>query len=109
MLPDRRGNVITWGAFREGAGERPPPASGCSPNPGFAFGYLATVRPDGGPHIHPVMPVIAGDHLEVVVVPSPKLEDLPRPRGAAHGVAMWAHYNQPPSWPATYEVWSANR
>jgi hypothetical protein len=46
--------------------------------PGFGFGYLATVRADGGPRVHPVMPFIVDGRLELFVVPSPKLEDLRR-------------------------------
>jgi hypothetical protein len=46
--------------------------------PGFGFGYLATVRLDGGPRVHPVMPFLHGGHLEVFVVPSRKLDDLRR-------------------------------
>lgn len=46
--------------------------------PGVGFGYLATVRPDGGPHIHPVNPFLLAEDLAVLVVPSPKLADLRR-------------------------------
>ena len=46
--------------------------------PGFGFGYLATVRRDGGPRVHPVMPFITEGRLEVFLVPSPKLDDLRR-------------------------------
>jgi hypothetical protein len=39
--------------------------------------YLATVRPDGGPRVHHVCPVIAGDALYVSIgAGSPKLRDL---------------------------------
>ncbi|MFO7531947.1 MAG: hypothetical protein R6W93_05760 [Candidatus Limnocylindrales bacterium] len=31
--------------------------------PGFGFGYLATVRADGGPRVHPVMPFIVDERL----------------------------------------------
>jgi hypothetical protein len=48
-------------------------------HPGFGFAYLATVRADGGPRLHPVNPVIADGHLYVFMVPaSPKLDDLRR-------------------------------
>ncbi|HET8660860.1 MAG TPA: hypothetical protein VFM55_17890 [Micromonosporaceae bacterium] len=46
--------------------------------PGVGFGYLATVRADGGPRVHPVMPLLADGRLQVFVVPSPKLADLRR-------------------------------
>lgn len=46
--------------------------------PGTGFGYLATVGADGGPRIHPVMPVWAAGSMFVFVGPSPKLRDLRR-------------------------------
>jgi hypothetical protein len=45
---------------------------------GVGLGFLATVRKDGGPRLHPVCPVIAADGLYVFVVPSPKRADLRR-------------------------------
>lgn len=45
--------------------------------PGLAF--LATVRRDGAPRVHPVCPVLSGDRLFVLIAPdSPKLGDLRR-------------------------------
>jgi Pyridoxamine 5'-phosphate oxidase len=44
--------------------------------PGMA--YLATVRPDGGPRVHPVSPVITSGGLFCFVVDSPKRRDLER-------------------------------
>ena len=41
--------------------------------------YLATIRPDGSPRVHPVSPLIAGNHLFVYMEPtSPKGNDLRR-------------------------------
>ena len=46
---------------------------------GPGLGFLATVRSDGGPRVHPICPVIAGRRLYVFVVPgSPKRADLLR-------------------------------
>jgi hypothetical protein len=43
------------------------------------LGYLATIRKDGGPRVHPVCPVIANDGLYVFVGnQSPKVHDLRR-------------------------------
>ena len=44
--------------------------------PGLA--YLATVRPDGGPRVHPVSPVFTDQGLFCFVVDSPKRRDLER-------------------------------
>jgi hypothetical protein len=44
---------------------------------GLAF--LATVRKDGAPRLHPVCPVLSGDRLFVLIIPtSPKRHDLLR-------------------------------
>ncbi len=41
--------------------------------------YLATVQENGSPQVHPVCPVIVGEHLYVSIGPkSPKLRDLRR-------------------------------
>lgn len=45
---------------------------------GPGLGYLATVRADGGPRVHPVSPVITDDGLYCFVVDSPKRRDLER-------------------------------
>ena len=43
------------------------------------LGYLATIRKDGGPRVHPVCPVIAGGDLYVFIGnQSPKVHDLLR-------------------------------
>jgi hypothetical protein len=49
------------------------------------LGFLATIRLDGGPRVHPVCPIFVGDHLYTMVIPGPKLNDLKRdPRYALH-------------------------
>jgi hypothetical protein len=44
--------------------------------PGLA--YLATVRADGGPRVHPVSPVINAGGLYCFIIDSPKRRDLDR-------------------------------
>lgn len=48
--------------------------------------FLATIRPDGGPRVHPVAPFFQNGHLYVYMEPtSPKGKDLQRdPRYALH-------------------------
>jgi hypothetical protein len=70
--------MVSWAAF---ATADPDLASAirtlvCQYGPGL--GYLATVRPDGGPRIHPVSPVITDEGLFCFVLPSPKRHDLDR-------------------------------
>jgi len=70
--------MSSWGAFRS---ERPDLAAvghGLLYNFGIGLGFLATVRPDGGPRVHPIGPILADDHLYGLIVPGPKLNDLRR-------------------------------
>lgn len=45
---------------------------------GPGLGYLATVRSDGGPRVHPICPVIVSGGLYGLIGPSPKQRDLLR-------------------------------
>lgn len=70
--------MATWGEF---CGLRPDLAkAGQSLLNQFGVGlaFLATVRPDGGPRVHPVCPIIHGDRMYAFIVPGPKQRDLHR-------------------------------
>lgn len=55
---------------------------------GVGLGFLATIRPDGGPRLHPMCPVFAEGGLYAFIVPSPKERDLARDgRYAMHAFA----------------------
>jgi hypothetical protein len=45
---------------------------------GVGLAFLSTVRPDGGPRLHPICPVLVHGALTAHIVPSPKREDLHR-------------------------------
>jgi hypothetical protein len=45
---------------------------------GVGLGYLATVRKDGAPRLHPVCPLIVEGGLYMLVIPSRKRDDLRR-------------------------------
>jgi hypothetical protein len=45
---------------------------------GVGLAFLATVRRDGGPRVHPMCPVIEGDAMYAFIVPGPKQGDLHR-------------------------------
>lgn len=45
---------------------------------GVPLGYLATVRRDGGPRVHPFSPILHGGGLFGLIGPSPKQRDLLR-------------------------------
>jgi hypothetical protein len=70
---------LTWPQFRA---ERPDLADAGRAlfyqfsSVGLAF--LATVRRDGGPRVHPMCPIITNDGLFAFIEPGPKLGDLRR-------------------------------
>jgi hypothetical protein len=79
--------MLTWGQFRT---IRPDLAEAGRALfyqfGGVGLGFLATVRRDGGPRVHPMCPVITNDGLYAFVVPGPKRNDLARDgRFAMHG------------------------
>jgi len=45
---------------------------------GVGLGFLATVRTDGGPRLHPMCPLLTDDALYAFIIPSPKQADLGR-------------------------------
>ena len=70
--------MATWADFRSARPDLGDAATALLYQFGVGLGFLATTRSDGGPRVHPVCPVIAGDHLFALIVPSPKLADLRR-------------------------------
>ena len=45
---------------------------------GVGLAFLSTVRPDGGPRVHPMCPLIDDLGLYAFLIPSPKRDDLHR-------------------------------
>jgi hypothetical protein len=45
---------------------------------GVGLAFLGTVRPDGGPRVHPICPILATTGLYAFLIPSPKRNDLLR-------------------------------
>jgi hypothetical protein len=45
---------------------------------GVGLAFLATVRSDGHPRVHPICPLLSDDGLFAFIVPSPKQGDLVR-------------------------------
>lgn len=68
--------MTSWSEFQADAPDLAAAGRELLFHPGFGFAYLATVRRDGSPQVHPVMPFIVDGRLELFVTPSPKLEDL---------------------------------
>ena len=72
--------MVTWKAFE--SARRDLAETGRSlllHGPGIRLAFLATVRKDGAPRLHPVCPVLSHDRLFVLITPaSPKRHDLAR-------------------------------
>jgi hypothetical protein len=70
--------VISWNDF-----ERQQPALAAAGRRhlyqiGIGLAFLATVRPGGGPRVHPVCPVLSAAGLHLVIKAGPKQQDLRR-------------------------------
>jgi hypothetical protein len=70
--------VVTWNEFAE---VEPELASACRAmmyQYGVGLAFLATIRSDGAPRLHPMCPLIAESGLFAFLIPSPKRDDLHR-------------------------------
>src|SRR3954447_8884277 len=70
--------MVTWPEFAEAAPDLAEAGRKQLYQWNIGLAFLATVRPDGGPRVHPVCPVITEDGLHVMVVAGPKQRDLVR-------------------------------
>jgi hypothetical protein len=69
--------VKHWAQFAEERSDLESVAHAMLYEHGLGLGFLATVRADGGPRVHPICPIMAGN-LYAFIVPGPKLVDLRR-------------------------------
>jgi hypothetical protein len=70
--------MITWTQFEQQQPALAAVGRGQFYQHGLGLGFLATVRKDGGPRVHPVCPVISPAGLHVLILPGPKRGDLRR-------------------------------
>jgi hypothetical protein len=71
--------MVTWGAFAAAAPDLAETGRALLFQFKVGLAFLATVRKDGGPRLHPVCPVLSGDRLFVLIhSASPKRRDLSR-------------------------------
>jgi len=78
--------MLTWGAFRTQQPDLAEAGRGLFYQFGVGLAFLATVRRDGGPRVHPMCPVFFEDGLYAFIEPGPKRVDLVRDgRYAMHG------------------------
>jgi hypothetical protein len=75
---DERAEVLSWGDFRRARPDLADAGRGLFYQFGVGLAFLATVRKDGGPRVHPMCPLIIDDRLLGFLVPSPKADDLRR-------------------------------
>lgn len=77
--------MISWREFRDARPDLAEAGRALFYQWEIGLGFLATVRNDGGPRVHPICPVVNDRGCFGLIVPGPKLEDLRRdPRYALH-------------------------
>lgn len=76
--------MASWAQFAEGNPEMA--ALGSKILRKYGIAYIGTIRPDGGPRVHPISPAIVDGGIYVGVIPgTPKRRDLDRdPRCVLH-------------------------
>ena len=70
--------MATWAQFEAQAPELAARGRAILYHFGVPLGYLATVRGDGGPRVHPFCPIVCDGRLYGLIGPSPKQRDLAR-------------------------------
>ena len=73
-----RGHILRWHEFLESAPDLAQAGRDLLYHFGVGLAFLATTRPDGGPRVHPICVVQAGEGLYGLIIPSLKLNDLRR-------------------------------
>lgn len=81
--------MITWREFKAEQPGLARQGAGLLYHFGVGLAFLATVRADGGPRLHPMCPLLTESGLYAFIVPSPKRGDLHRDgRYAMHSFAL---------------------
>ena len=70
--------MATWGEFATGQPALAEAGRALLYQFGVGLAFLATVRKDGGPRVHPMCPIIEGPGMYAFIVPGPKQADLHR-------------------------------
>ena len=82
-------DVISWGDFKARQSSLARQGADLLYHYGVGLAFLGTVRPDGGPRLHPMCPLLTDTGLYAFIVPSPKQQDLHRDgRYAMHSFPM---------------------
>jgi hypothetical protein len=70
--------MVTWAEFERAEPEMAAAGRSLIYQFGPGLGYLATVRADGAPRLHPICPAIVDGALYAFIIDSPKRRDLLR-------------------------------
>jgi hypothetical protein len=70
--------MITWSEFERQQSDLADAGRGQFYQHGIGLAFLATIRRDGGPRVHPVCPVISPAGLHLLISAGPKQQDLRR-------------------------------
>lgn len=70
--------MTTWGEFARAQPDLAVGGRALLYQHGVGLAFLATIRRDGGPRLHPMCPVLTDAALYAFIVPSPKQRDLRR-------------------------------
>ena len=76
-MPERA-PVVSWAEFRRLRPDVAEAGHRLLYQFGVGLGFLATIRVDGGPRLHPMCPLVTEDALLGFLHPSPKRQDLLR-------------------------------
>jgi hypothetical protein len=71
-------DVISWSDFKAQQPELGRAGADLLYHFGVGLAFLATIRADGGPRLHPICPLVTEAGLYAFIVPSPKQRDLHR-------------------------------
>jgi hypothetical protein len=75
---EKERSTVRWSEFEQAAPALAEAGKGLFTQHGVGLAYLATIRSDGGPRLHPMCPLFAEGGLFAFIVPSPKQRDLVR-------------------------------
>src|SRR4029079_4762050 len=75
---ERGVDMANWAAFAAAAPELAAEGRRLFYQYGVGLGFLATIRKDGGPRLHPIRPIVTDGGLLAFINPSPKCNDLRR-------------------------------
>jgi hypothetical protein len=70
--------MATWNEFEDDAPDIAAAGKKLLYQFGAGLAFLATIRKDGAPRLHPICPTVVDGHLYALIGPSPKRGDLKR-------------------------------